>query len=234
MDNLQLWQSVEKTDLEYTKQVNQRGGYTAIDPAYQARVATQKFGPYGLTWGLQESCFDTSLFDATGMVIHRATFFYVLDGALASFPIHNAIKPMTGSGDKVRADEDWCKKVETNTISKALSRLGFNADVFLGLFEDAEYKELLATEQAIEKAEDKEAVIVEKKSELKKYVTKQLDMIQELGASNATNGVAKVAIRHLERQKMIPTLTEIAERGIQAIKDAKETADKQPTQESKK
>lgn len=229
MNNLDLWESVEKTDTAFTKHVSQRGGYTAIDPQYQAKMATEQFGPYGHGWGLSESDFNMDIFESTGMVIHKAVFFYMLDGNVQTFPIHNAINPQMGSGEKKRNDEDWCKKVETNTISKALSRIGFNADVFMGLFEDAEYIELIETEQAIEKAEDKDKVIAAKQGELMAYVTKQLDAIKELGASNATNGVSKVAIRHLERQKSIPQLSSIAIRGIQAITDAKAAADKLKT-----
>lgn len=217
MDNLEIWKSVEKTDTTFTKQVNQRGGYTAISPQYQAKMATEKFGPYGHGWGLAESDFDMSMFESTGMVIHKAVFFYLLDGAVITFPISNAINPQMGTGDKKRNDEDWCKKVETNTISKALSRLGFNADIFLGLFEDREYMEALQTEQAIEKAEDKEAEIIKQQEELTAYITNQLDGIKEYQGASAINGVVKVSTRHLERQKAIPALRELAERGLKAI-----------------
>lgn len=230
MENLELWKSVEKTDLQFTKHVTQRGGYTAIDPQYQAKMATEKFGPYGACWGLKESEFDFSMMDATGMVLHKAVFFYVLDGKEASFPIHNAIKPMQGAGDNQRPDEDWPKKVETNTISKALSRLGFNADVFMGMFDDAEYKTQLATEQAIRKAEDKEKVITTKRGELTDYITKQLETMRSLESANAINGVAKAALRHLERQKSIPELSVVAERGIKAI--AREQANTTPMEQA--
>ena len=217
MDNLAIWESVEKTDLDFTKTVNQRGGYTSISPQYQAKMATEKFGPYGYGWGLAESDFDMSLFEATGMVIHKAVFFYLLDGAVITFPISNAINPQMGTGDKKRNDEDWPKKVETNTISKALSRLGFNADVFMGLFDDREYVDQLATEQAIEKSEDKDKAIKEKQDELTQYIQKQLAGIEEFSELPAINGILKVSTRHLERQKKIPSLTRLAEKGLIAI-----------------
>ena len=217
MDNLKIWKSVEKTDLEFTKTVNQRGGYTSISPQYQAKMATEKFGSYGYGWGLAESDFDMSLFESTGMVIHKAVFFYLLDGAVITFPISNAINPQIGTGDKKRNDEDWPKKVETNTISKALSRLGFNADVFMGLFDDREYVDQLATEQAIEKSEDKDKAIKEKQDELTQYIQKQLAGIEEYSGASAINGVVKVSTRHLERQKSIPALRELAGRGLKAI-----------------
>lgn len=216
-DNLELWKSVEKTDTTFTKQVNQRGGYTAISPQYQAKMATEKFGPYGHGWGLQESEFDMRLFEATGMVIHKALFFYLLDGNVQTFPISNSICPQTGKEGQKRNDEDWAKKVETNTISKALSRLGFNADIFLGLFDDYEYVETLKTEEAIDKAGDKDAAIIEKQTELKDYVKRQLEAIKEYNEMTTVNGVVKAATRHLQRQKSIPSLAELAEAGILAI-----------------
>lgn len=216
-NNIKLWKSVEKTDPSFTKHVAQRGGYTAIDPQYQAKMATEKFGPYGHGWGLQESEFDMRLFEATGMVIHKALFFYLLDGAVTTFPIHNAINPQTGKEGQKRNDEDWCKKVETNTISKALSRLGFNSDVFLGLFDDREYVDQLNTEHDIEKSEDKEATIKAKQAVVIEYVSNQRKAISDFSELNTINGVVKAATRHLTRQKQIVELKDLAERGLTAI-----------------
>lgn len=217
MDNLDLWKKVEKTDLDHTKHVNQRGGYTAIAPQYQAKMATEQFGPYGHGWGLAESDFNMDLFEATGMVIHKAVFFYLLDGNVQTFPIHNAINPQMGSGDKKRNDEDWCKKIETNTISKALSRLGFNADVFMGLFDDHEYVDQLATEQSINKAEDKESAIKEKQAVVVEYVENQRKAIKDFSEAPTINGVVKAATRHLTRQKKIVELASVADRGLKTI-----------------
>jgi disulfide oxidoreductase YuzD len=38
--------------------------------------------------------------------------------------------------EKAKLDTDFAKKVETDTLTKALSKLGFSADVFLSKFED--------------------------------------------------------------------------------------------------
>ena len=61
--NLKLWDAVEKTDLQFTKHVNQRGGYTAISPQYQLKCATEQFGAYGAGFGLSVSDFDMSIFE---------------------------------------------------------------------------------------------------------------------------------------------------------------------------
>lgn len=207
--NLGLWSKVDKTDPAMTKQVNQRGGFTSIDSTYQSRRATEQFGPYGSGWGLEVSEFEFSMLEQTGMVIHKATFFYTLEGKRVTFPIHNAIKPMMGT----KPDEDWAKKVETNTISKALSRLGFSADVFMGMFEDASYVQAANVEQQIAKAEERDATVSAKQEELKDYVLKQLEAINSSKTENEINGITKVALRHLARQKAVAELSSIAERG---------------------
>jgi len=165
-DLMGVWNRVDKTDPTYTKKVTQRGGFTAIDAMYQAKKATEIFGMYGKGWGLSQTAFNFSMLEATGMVIHEAVFFYVNDDKRYEFPIHNAIKPMMGA----KSDEDWPKKVETNTISKALSRLGFCADVFMGDFDDQDYIQDRINEEAIEKAEDKDLERVRQAQEYNEWL----------------------------------------------------------------
>lgn len=148
--NTVLWRMVTTPDPLYTKTVNQRGGYTAIDPMYQARMATEQFGAFGQGWGLEESTLDCALVELTGMVIHKATFFYHLNGERGAFPLHNAIS-IWSDGKRTRPDEDFAKKVETNSISKALSRLGFCADVFMGKFDNLNYVNQIASEKTVER-----------------------------------------------------------------------------------
>ena len=150
--HLELWNSVEKTDTKYTKKVNQRGGYTAISPQYQLKLATEQFGSYGCGFGLEESELDFTVFDSTGVVLHKAVFFYQNKGGKQSFVIHNAIQAKTNN----RFDTDFAKKLETNTVSKALSKLGFNADVYMGEFDDLDYFNERNIESQIEHAANKD------------------------------------------------------------------------------
>ena len=43
-------------------------------------------------------------------------------------------------------DADFAKKIETDALTKALSKLGFNADVFMGRFDDHKYVEEINAE----------------------------------------------------------------------------------------
>lgn len=198
-ENLAIWSQVEKTDTQYAKKVNQRGGYTAISPQYQLKEATKVFGSYGKGFGLSASDFDMSLFESLGVVIHKANFFYVSDGQRVEFPISNAIQATTGAGDKKRVDIDFAKKVETNTVSKALSKLGFNADVFMGMFEDNQYMQELSNELAVKKADDKDAEIAKQAREYDEWKAKEIDSYQHLKSLNALKNAYTAHIRKCQR-----------------------------------
>ncbi len=194
-ENLGIWSQVDKTDLSYAKKVNQRGGYTAISPQYQLKEATKVFGPYGKGFGLSESDFDMSLFESLGVVIHKAKFFYLNDGQRVEFPITNAIQATTGAGDKKRVDVDFAKKVETNTVSKALSKLGFNADVFMGMFEDNQYMQELHNEMALKKAEDKDAEIAKQSKEYDDWKASELAIYNSINSLTALKNVFTAHVR---------------------------------------
>lgn len=132
-DNRRIWDMVCKTDPKFTTKVSARGGFTAIDAYWQIEQATALWGPYGSTWGLRGIIY--SYIHSDFLCVVQAKFWYP-DG---EFEIGNAIryKEQVKGIDKV--DEDFIKKVETSTISKALSRLGFSADVFEGRFDDNQY-----------------------------------------------------------------------------------------------
>jgi len=134
-DNLKLWGSVDTTDPAHTKKVNQRGGFTAIAAQSQVKKATEMFGPFGLRgcWGVKNEQFTTM--EDVGMVIYTATLWYGYNDRTGEFPIHSSIKYHSNN----RVDDDFSKKVATDALTKGLSKLGFNADVFMGLFDDNKY-----------------------------------------------------------------------------------------------
>lgn len=188
--NLDLWNKVSKTDPEHTKKVNQRGGYTAIDPTYQTMQATKQFGPYGTAWGLRKIEYDYGLLDRSlPMVLIHAEFFYP-GGA---FEISNAISPTMGKSGA--PDTDFAKKIETNTISKALSRIGFNADVFMGQFEDHQYIEHRAQEAALEKADDRTKEKLTQQQAYEEEMTRLLEQLASAVSLSMLKGIYTSALR---------------------------------------
>lgn len=193
--NLSLWKKVKETDGQFTKKVNQRGGYTSITPQYQIQEATKAFGPYGKGWGFESIDMDYSAIDAIGLVLVKAVFFYVLDGEKNTFPVNNSWPAKQGA----RVDPDFVKKAETNTMGKALSKLGFNADVFMGQFDDPNYVEEVTNKKNLEKAEDKIAEQARQDSDWSEWKRKELkayDLIPNLDALKA------VYTMHIKKIKM--------------------------------
>lgn len=140
--NISIWNKVNETDEKFTSLVEYGAfAYTAICSTYQAERATELFGPYGDGWGLINIEYDWSLKDENLAIIH-ADFFYNVDGEYQEFEISNAIafkSPEKYKPGEFKVDPDFAKKIETNTVSKALSKLGFSADVYAGKFEDNDY-----------------------------------------------------------------------------------------------
>lgn len=191
MDNMKIWNQVKKTDPEFTKKVSQRGGYTAVSPQYQLEKATEVFGPYGKGFGFQSCDMDYSQLEALGLVIVNAVFFYMDSGERCTFPVNNAWPVKQGS----RVDPDFAKKAETNTMSKALSKLGFSADVFMGQFDDVEYVNMVASEKAIEKAEDKIAEEEKQAAEYREQCAKEIHMISTASNLNELEKLYKDYVR---------------------------------------
>lgn len=185
MSNLDLWKSVEKTDPAHTKKVTQRGGYTSISPQYQLREATEKFGPYGMGFGFESIEFDYSQVELTKLVLVNAVFFYMLEDKKITFPIMNSWSLMQGA----KVDADFAKKAETNTMSKALSKLGFSADVFMGQFDDPEYVKIAKSEAAIENADNKGEELAKQQLEYRDECIKQVNALKDAKTPGELKGL---------------------------------------------
>lgn len=196
VNKMAIWDDVCKTDPSFTKRATQRGGYTSIDAQYQLKLATEAFGPYGSGFGLCESEFDYSLVES-GLIIHKAVFFYHKNGRY-EFPISNAIQAViTYKNGEKRADPDFAKKLETNTVTKALSKLGFNADIFLGMFEDQDYVYETASEFQVEKAENEDEEKERQYKEIVENVKKQVDVMKTCNSPSQYMPIYKQIIRRL-------------------------------------
>ena len=71
------------------------------------------------------------------MVVYQATLWFKrkVNAKEGEIPIHSSIKYSSNG----RIDDDFFKKVATDGLTKGLSKLGFNADVFMGMFDDNKY-----------------------------------------------------------------------------------------------
>ncbi len=169
-ENLKLWDEVQKTDPKFTKKIEKKKNgmvvhsSTSISAQYQLKNATEQWGPYGSNWGLKDSEVDYSMVSVCGLVLYKVTFF----SPVSTFEIRNSFPMLVGA--KRYADKDFLKKLETDTLTKALSKLGFNADVFMGQFDDIEYLTERAAEAELEAADDKEEALAEKYKAIKEEI----------------------------------------------------------------
>jgi len=191
-DNLKLWSLVEKTNPKYTKKANVKGNsITAISPQYQIKNVTEQFGSYGKTWGFKSLDFDYTLVDSLGLVVLHAIFFYP-DG---EFPIKNAQNVFIDNA-KTKIDDNFAKKLETDTLTKAISKLGFNADIFMGLFDDVKYLAEV-TKEFSEPAKPIETISDEKFEELTKQ-PKEIILKYLIAIKNGTRKAKEGQILFLE------------------------------------
>lgn len=108
--------------------------YTAINAQYQIDLANRTFGMYGKDWGVEHLNFD---------VIYGKNsdpFLYTLDALFyypgGEFEMGVDIHAFDSNNKPV---EDVRKKLLTDLTTKALSKIGFNRDVFLGMYDDNKY-----------------------------------------------------------------------------------------------
>lgn len=229
---LAIWSRVYKTDPAATKENNQGGRKsTTIDGYWMIKIATEIFGPLGIGWGydvLEErwdkgAPFNAARDGADPYIIEGVThtlkikLWYMHDGQRGEITQYGHTPALYRSKWGATDDGEAPKKSLTDAIKKSLSMLGFSADIFMGQFDDAEYRESLKTEKDIERAENKDAEIEAKRAELSDYVKRNIEAVDNAVSVSEVNGICKVSLRHLERQKAIPCLTEIAEAGIKKL-----------------
>lgn len=156
VSNMDLWDSVSKTNPAHTKPAKVGGqNITTIKPQYQRRQATEKFGPLGFGWGVKDEAFNNEVFGEGSsqqtICRYNATFWYIWNEKNCEFPISSNVKiaytTKNGKG-YFTVDDEYAKKASTDALTKGLSFLGFNADIFQGLYDDSKYLNQLREEFA--------------------------------------------------------------------------------------
>lgn len=136
-ENMKFWNSVCKTNPAETKTVEYPFKHTAIGAMFQIKHATEQWGMMGVSWGVKDEKFMPIMIetDHRGFLLYSAILFYP-EGSL---PIHADINFYNRTKNGYQIENDITKKVATDALTKGLSKLGFNADVFEGLFDDNKY-----------------------------------------------------------------------------------------------
>lgn len=149
MENLELWQAVERTPPDQTKEItgkSYRGN--SPKPHYLVWKATETFGPCGIGWGFTIE--DERIEEGAGgekMHVARVKVWYKWNGERGEVE-HIGGTQFSGkrkSGHDF-TDEDAPKKSVTDALVKALSMIGFAGDIFMGRYDDSKYVQELRQE----------------------------------------------------------------------------------------
>jgi len=165
MSNLEFWNKVCTTDPKHTKKVTMGRTFTAIDPMYQIMRATEEMGVAGNGWGFEVM---EHVFLPTDEVAIKVR---VWKGDRANYIEQWGQNGLYTDNAKSKTDKDCMKKATTDGLTKGLTYFGFNADVFLGKFDDNKYVEELLKKQAEPKPETPKELSLRLIAALEKVVT---------------------------------------------------------------
>lgn len=233
-ENLALWKSVMRTNPRYTKDMGDIGfGGTAINAEYMIMKATEKFGPVGIGWGweiredkmiegspLTEKIFEGTKFvgkrilrDADGSMLFelnhyiRIGLWYVKDGKKGIVENFGSTPYRQTTKHGIFCDSEAHKKSLTDAIKKCLSGLGFCADVWLGLYDDAAYKAESAIEfglkDATDKADDSTRIREELDERFKQNVETMRNAVSQNEVSKIASSLTRAVSIHLKAAKEI-------------------------------
>ncbi|HFI9574646.1 TPA: hypothetical protein ACY4ZU_000265 [Yersinia enterocolitica] len=223
-DNMNLWRSVQRTDERFTKAFSNNGGGTSINGTYMVMQATKLLGPQGINWRVEilEERFDNgapimrSVKGADGNYIKevipngsggylteinhviKIRLIYTLRGERGEIPAYGCTPYIYNTKNGLTCDSEVTKKSLTDATKKALSQLGFSADVFLGLFDDLGYRTDNAAEFAIKNASEKAGDSVRLRKELDEKLTKVGNTITSAVTTNEVNKVYSTIAREVD------------------------------------
>lgn len=223
--NMKIWSQVETTDTKYTKKAKVSGQeITSLNGTAMIMKATSIFGPAGIGfgWKVLEERFDKGIeiFSGEGDKRYslghtsnhtvRILFWYVLEGQRGEIESYGCTNYIYKSSYGMSCDGEAPKKSTTDAIKKALSALGFSADVFLGLHDDNEYVAQLKDEQRIAEAEDKVVEEERQKQERLDYIQSVIDSLQTAKTAHELKSFHDVAVRRLSTRNDTKAVTRIA------------------------
>jgi hypothetical protein len=211
--NMRIWSQVDKTAPSATKAAKVGGmAITSLNGLHMIMRATEVLGPVGIGWGwtVAEERFDQGgdIRNDKNEVIGREVghtvrikLWFVLDEQRGEFEQYGCTPFTYKSKWGITTDTEAPKKSLTDAIKKGLSMLGFSADVYLGLFDDADYVDQRKDEEAIEAAEDKHAEEERQKQSRLDYIKSVIDGMQGAVTLHELKKLHDVAVRKLTAKR---------------------------------
>nr|DAI63397.1 MAG TPA: exonuclease VIII [Caudoviricetes sp.] len=224
-DNLDIWRRVMRTDPQYTKPLD-IGGFkaTTITAEYMFMRATEIFGPAGKGWGykvmeekmipgapMTEAIYEkdkfvrmTVLRDADGSLVYeqnhsiKIDFWYRTENGISSIEAYGATPYLYKATKRIVSDGEVLKKSLTDAIKKALSMLGFSADVYLGWYDNANYTQENKAEFDLKNASETAEDAARLRQEFDDKLTRNANTLANAVSVNEINKVFAPIARELE------------------------------------
>ncbi|MGX6461678.1 hypothetical protein ACWM1L_24980 [Klebsiella grimontii] len=215
--NLSVWNRVQRTDPAFVEKNSFGAGLHSIRAQYMLMRATEVFGMEGTGWGvdIKEERIDRGvplmepIQDQSGKIIGqrpvrdgdgslfclsvhtiRIELWYLRDGKKGHIPAYGHTDYITKGGDgALKMEKEAAKKSLTDATTKALSHLGFGADVYMNMHNDNEYTSKLNEIFEIKKASESIEDIVRLRQELDDDLT---SVAETLSTGVSVNEVEKV------------------------------------------
>nr|AKH46279.1 hypothetical protein F116p19 [uncultured marine virus] len=242
-NNMRIWKSFPKTDENYTKVANEGGRkLTSVTPVYMVKLATEALGPIGEGWGytILEERFDNTqpilliegdkakgvapvYMTDNGQIVWEKTHTVVMEmwhGTKENTFIqygHTKYSYMTKNG-KFYVDHEYGKKSVTDAMTKCLSLIGVCSDIYMGEFDDQNYRSVAKLENDLKKAETNDQVYHGKVEELRTHVKEMAVQISMCPTIEAMQKIINVAYGRVYRE--CPVLNLNPEEEKQALDQA--------------
>ncbi|EAA6842048.1 hypothetical protein DRX19_13555 [Salmonella enterica subsp. enterica] len=223
-DNLELWKDVFKTDERFTTAFSVNGGGTSINGTYMTMIATREFGPKGIGWGVDilEERFDNGapitrtvkgtdgnntwelIPDGVGGIltekhhIIKIRLWYIRNGVRGEEISFGCTPYIYSSKHGLICDGEATKKSLTDATKKALSALGFCADIFMGLYDNQEYRQKNKAEFALKNASENAEDAARVRQELDDKLTRVASTLASAVSENEINKVYSSIAREAE------------------------------------
>ncbi|EAM1262070.1 RecE family exodeoxyribonuclease [Salmonella enterica] len=223
-DNLELWKDVFKTDERFTTAFSLNGGGTSINGTYMTMIATREFGPKGICWGVDilEERFDNGapitrtvkgtdgnntwelIPDGVGGIltekhhIIKIRLWYIRNGVRGEEISFGCTPYIYSSKHGLICDGEATKKSLTDATKKALSALGFCADIFMGLYDNQEYRQKNKAEFALKNASENAEDAARVRQELDDKLTRVANTLASAVSENEINKVYSSIAREAE------------------------------------
>ncbi|EPK7457031.1 hypothetical protein RFD16_000544 [Klebsiella pneumoniae] len=223
-DNLALWKRVFKTDERFTKAFTQNGGGTSINGTYLTMLATREFGLKGSGWGVDilEERFDDGapitrtvkgtdgnntwelISDGNGGFltekhhVMKIRLWYLVNDVRGEEYAYGCTPYIYGSKYGPICDGEAAKKSLTDATKKALSGLGFSGDIFMGLYDNLEYRQKNKAEFDLKNASETAEDAARLRQEFDDKLSRVANTLAHGVTVNELNGVLSPIAREID------------------------------------